>query len=477
MQSQMARLDQRIYDNKIKIQQLQREKEQVLDEMRNGLFCSECKRSKREIERTGVGFEKHLRDVNGHPVASAATLAEKAAFYDRQIAALQNQINDLERMKGQLADVASRQADMERQRAAAAQARQQRDSQLAAERRQMEQMKAQLDQGQRERNRIVQKAEAIGESNRRAAQTVNDIFQNLGNQLQRNLEEKQRERAAERAEKEARDAEAQYDRQMEALEQKIAAQQEKLAQLERAEVPTAGSAGGGGSLELPPPVQIYEPPGEDQIARGQTGTGNDETSRQLAMMKAKESGGSIFAVPAVPEPPYRPEIGLRDYIEAAGQVLADAGQDVVEHLRAGRESLTEYLQDNVQPKLKRHQGYVKTAGDKLREFSHSTTFQNFLEDRGLDLATGKELDLGKNIAKKGVETLLDAALLEKYSQARFHKSYDQLDLSEQIVVDQNVKWTVDAVRYRDPVTGLYKWDRARMDELKKYQDQILNDLE
>lgn len=128
VQAQIARIDQRIYDNKLKIQQLLREKEQVLDEMRKGLFCSECKRSKREIDRTGEGFERHLRDVKGHPIASPGALADKAAFYDRQIAALQNQINDLERMKTSLADSASRQADMERQRADAERARQQRAS-------------------------------------------------------------------------------------------------------------------------------------------------------------------------------------------------------------------------------------------------------------------------------------------------------------------------------------------------------------
>ena len=171
-----------------------REKERVLNEMRNGLFCSECKRSKTEIERAGTNFEKHLRDVNGRPVASPQTLADKAAFYDRQIAALQNQINDLERMKTSLADAASRQAEMERQRAAAEQARQQRAAQLAVERREMERYKTQMDQNRRERERVVQRTETIVESNRRAIQDVNNTFKNLADQFQRKFERERLER-------------------------------------------------------------------------------------------------------------------------------------------------------------------------------------------------------------------------------------------------------------------------------------------
>src|SRR5947207_15359558 len=65
----LARIDQQIFDCKTKIQELQRREEQMVDELRRGLFCSKCKRSKSEIERTGVTFEKHLQDVKGQAIA------------------------------------------------------------------------------------------------------------------------------------------------------------------------------------------------------------------------------------------------------------------------------------------------------------------------------------------------------------------------------------------------------------------------
>src|SRR2546423_548466 len=49
-QTRVTQIDQRIFDCKVKIQQLEREKERAVEEMRQGLFCSECQRSKSEIE-------------------------------------------------------------------------------------------------------------------------------------------------------------------------------------------------------------------------------------------------------------------------------------------------------------------------------------------------------------------------------------------------------------------------------------------
>lgn len=476
MQAQIARLDQRIYDNKAKIQQLLREKEQALEEMRRGLFCSECRRSKREIERTGENFERHLRDVKGQAIASPGALADKAAFYDRQIAALQNQINDLERMKTSLADAASRQADMERQRADAERARQQRASQLVAERKQMEQLKAQLNQRQRETERVVRKADTIAESNRRAAQDVKNTFKNLEEQFQRKFERERLEREAERAEKEAREEQRRYDREVEAFERKLEAQQEKIAQLEREEATAPGRVAGGGSFELPPPVQIYEPPGEAQIARGETRVPplddslarrqremDEEHRRNVAELERRERERRVFdslssLVDGSASSP-SPAEKLRGQMDAAGQSLAD------------------YLRENVQPAVERYQGYSQSAADKLREFGRSPLFNNYLEDRGLDLLQGKEPEPINKLAKKGVETVVDSVLLEKYSQARFGKRYDQLDLSEQILVDQFVKWPVDAMRQTDPWTGIYKWNRGRMDEFKKYLDQYVDQIE
>lgn len=41
------------------------DKENELAELRAGLFCSKCKRSKSEIEKTGLNFYQHVQDVKG----------------------------------------------------------------------------------------------------------------------------------------------------------------------------------------------------------------------------------------------------------------------------------------------------------------------------------------------------------------------------------------------------------------------------
>ena len=203
-QTRVTQIDQRIFDCKVKIQQLEREKESAVEEMRQGLFCSECQRSKSEIERaTRESFADHLKRVHGHAVANPQMLADKAAFYDRQIAALQKQIADLERMKGQLAEAARQMADSERQRAAAEQQRKQREQ----EQERLRQMQAQQEKLRQERDRIVNKANAKAESYRQAGQAAADGIKQIGDILAQKMEHDQLEREQER-----------YDRQMEALD-------------------------------------------------------------------------------------------------------------------------------------------------------------------------------------------------------------------------------------------------------------------
>ena len=63
-----------------------------LGELSGGLFCSECKRSKSEIEKAGLRFEDHLREVKGKPsTAPLGMIEEKRAAYEQQISNLQGQ--------------------------------------------------------------------------------------------------------------------------------------------------------------------------------------------------------------------------------------------------------------------------------------------------------------------------------------------------------------------------------------------------
>ena len=53
--------------NKIRaeIDQLQKERDALIRDLKGGFFCSKCKRAKSEFERQGQSFEKHLGDVQG----------------------------------------------------------------------------------------------------------------------------------------------------------------------------------------------------------------------------------------------------------------------------------------------------------------------------------------------------------------------------------------------------------------------------
>ncbi len=73
---------------------LESEKITAYNELKNGYYCSECKRPKSEIERTdNTTFEKHLRDVNGVRIPmSQDQIDKKMAWYDSKINGLKSQI-------------------------------------------------------------------------------------------------------------------------------------------------------------------------------------------------------------------------------------------------------------------------------------------------------------------------------------------------------------------------------------------------
>ena len=83
-ESKIAALDKQLRD-------LKREKELALKELREGYFCSKCKRSKSEIERgSSETFEEHLGRVSGDRIpASPEQIAAKEKEYDDKIATAQ----------------------------------------------------------------------------------------------------------------------------------------------------------------------------------------------------------------------------------------------------------------------------------------------------------------------------------------------------------------------------------------------------
>jgi len=86
------------------IRRVQAEKERVLAELRTGHFCSECRRSKSQIEQQErVPFAKHLADVRGRPVPmSKEELDKVAADFDEHLSRLHERYRELERQTRQL---------------------------------------------------------------------------------------------------------------------------------------------------------------------------------------------------------------------------------------------------------------------------------------------------------------------------------------------------------------------------------------
>jgi hypothetical protein len=74
-----------------------------LQELRDGMYCSECGRPASQIKKeTGEEFQQHLRNVRGHPKpASQSQIDKKAAEFDRKIQSIIDKINGLNEKKEQ----------------------------------------------------------------------------------------------------------------------------------------------------------------------------------------------------------------------------------------------------------------------------------------------------------------------------------------------------------------------------------------
>jgi hypothetical protein len=116
-----------------KLNALKAEEQNALDDIRNGLFCSDCKRSKTEIEKSGTNFNQHIQEgaKGGRRVVAATQqqIADKTKEYN-------DKIHNLE------VDVDSKRLDCERINADYQ--KNQRDKQLQAQQNAQAQQKAQV---------------------------------------------------------------------------------------------------------------------------------------------------------------------------------------------------------------------------------------------------------------------------------------------------------------------------------------------
>jgi hypothetical protein len=470
-QFQIHRMEQRSAECGAKLSQLQAQKEQAIEELRHGLFCSKCKRSKSEIERAErVSFEMHLQDVKGHAVASPEELNEKAAFYDRQIAALQKQIAQLEAMKGQMASAARQQADLERQR-------QQRDR----DQERLREMLAQQQKLQQERDRIVNRAQAKADGYQRAGQAAADGIQQIGNVLLQKMELDRQEREQQRAQE-------RYDRQMERLQQQIQAQEQQLANVNN------DSTASGGDIELPAPVQIYEPPGEGQQQRmaedqiRETGVTPTVVFRDGQSFKrdfpAYDSGG-LAPVTRFRTIPYEPPQGLSDYLsdtgsqDGWGSVRQEHGQwnrQVVGGVEQNEE-LGKFGRPLNQTPQDSAQNWWKKAGasgytDAIRETAH--VLEEQLENQGvgnMNLRDAARQGIPGTIKKTIKETfgkLWDAKTADSLSRQRFGRPYEELDAADQLSVDFDLKIVPDILRAAPPTKRGEFVDKWASDPINRF---------
>lgn len=91
---------------------LQAEWERVLADLRGGYYCSQCNRSRTEIEAGGgETFEQHLVSVNGHPVPAPEELVEaRRRDFASRIAAAQQRVDGF---RARIAAAQQRQSDAE----------------------------------------------------------------------------------------------------------------------------------------------------------------------------------------------------------------------------------------------------------------------------------------------------------------------------------------------------------------------------
>jgi len=105
---------------------------------------------------------------------------------------------------------------------------------------------------------------------------------------------------------------------------------------------------------------------------------------------------------------------------------------------------------------------------------------DYLENQILDGLQGKEVDPLRSGMQKGIDTVADRAALETYSQQVYHKSYDQLELDEEMAAEMDVKWNLDSVRSAirdlDPRVMIYKRGRSMINSLDKGLNRFGNEM-
>ncbi|MDN3548948.1 hypothetical protein [Mucilaginibacter aquaedulcis] len=139
---------------------------QVIEELKKGLFCSLCNRSKSQIEKGGVDFYQHIKDVKGQVVeAPPAAYQQAQKDYSSKTASLEQQIENKSKDCSAIQTMEQQSLKTEQQRQmekSQQQVQQQNQHQQELMRQQTDQIKQQLaanakeEQARDDANRILQ---------------------------------------------------------------------------------------------------------------------------------------------------------------------------------------------------------------------------------------------------------------------------------------------------------------------------------
>jgi len=93
-----SKIDNEIAALKDDIRDFEDYRARAIQELRQGFYCSQCKRPASQIvKETGTSFKQHLRNVNGRPIPmSESRIAEKKKQFDRQLEQLVNKLKSRE---------------------------------------------------------------------------------------------------------------------------------------------------------------------------------------------------------------------------------------------------------------------------------------------------------------------------------------------------------------------------------------------
>lgn len=304
-----------LYDCQSKVAELQRDKNQALADLRAGLFCSECNRSKTEIERGREDFYAHLRDVQGKPVPATQKQLQRALqSWSSKIASAQNRCDG----------IAKRLEDQRR----AEQERRQREQEAAYRDAQRQREAARHQQYARQRDqqmRAMQLQEQAHEQQRRQAQAILEAEQARQQALRNFMSQQEETLRRSLAEQEARnEAIAEETEQLaDAREREVENFQDRI---DRIVDPEHGAGAGreraGDALAGQPGLQVASAEMNELMGRMDT-MGADSTA------DARD-----VASPPAHDPEAEKTLGER-ITSTAVDAVESAGEDVLEGSSAG----------------------------------------------------------------------------------------------------------------------------------------------